>query len=125
MVTINIFVTCSDSPDDTTSIKSGRVHEEGDNEMVDSRSTTSKKNATDFASEKDTHDFMSCVTFKAGRPSLSPILQSLVKSTDGRTGVGVCGPAGLTADVRNSVATVSKETAGSEDITLHAECFGW
>jgi ferric-chelate reductase len=71
----------------------------------------------------------SWVTLKAGRPSFQ-LIQDLAENSSGRMGVAVCGPVGLSASVRNTVAGISKgkllrEGTGVRSITLHTEGFSW
>ena len=71
-----------------------------------------------------------CATFQSGRPDFYPLLWDLLERAEGETGVAVCGPLGLSSDVRRTVIRCSDERAvhkgtGAQGIYLHAECFGW
>ena len=71
----------------------------------------------------------SFVSLKPGRPSFR-LIQEFSDTDEGKMGVAVCGPVGMSASVRNTVATVSMGKAlgrgtGVQSITLHAECFSW
>lgn len=73
---------------------------------------------------------LDCATFYSGRPDCYNLLWEVLEEAEGETGVGVCGPLGLNADVRKSVVRCSDERAvhkgtGAQGIYLHAECFGW
>lgn len=58
------------------------------------------------------------------------MLWVLLDEARGETGIAVCGPLGLSSDVRTMVARCSDERAvhkgtGAQGIYLPAECFGW
>lgn len=80
---------------------------------VDITQTLTKEKATSL-------DF---VSIERGRPAFRPLLAALVAQAEGETGVAVCGPLGLSADVRMAVAGLSA-TCG-QGIYLHVEGFGW
>lgn len=71
----------------------------------------------------------SFVNLKPGRPSFQ-LIQEFSDTGEGKMGVAVCGPVGMSTSVRNTVARVSTGKAldrgtGVQSITLHAECFSW
>jgi ferric-chelate reductase len=71
-----------------------------------------------------------CAEFYSGRPDFYKLLWSLLENAEGETGVAVCGPLGLSSDVRRTVVRCSDERAvhkgtGAQGVYLHAECFGW
>ena len=71
-----------------------------------------------------------CATFWSGRPDFYPLLWELLEKAEGETGVAVCGPLGLSCDVRGTVVKCSNERAvhkgtGAQGIYLHSECFSW
>lgn len=71
-----------------------------------------------------------CAAFYSGRPDFYSFLWDLLELAEGETGVGVCGPLGLSSAVRQTVVRCSDERAvhkgtGAEGIYLHAECFDW
>ncbi|KUJ20617.1 ferric reductase-like protein like transmembrane component [Mollisia scopiformis] len=73
---------------------------------------------------------LSCARFYSGRPDLFEMLWERLEIAEGETGVAVCGPLGLSADVRRSVVRCSDERGvhkgtGAQGVYLHAECFGW
>ena len=73
---------------------------------------------------------LACATFQSGRPDFYPLLWQLLEQAEGETGVAVCGPLGLSSDVRRTVVRCSDERAvhkgtGAQGIYLHSECFGW
>jgi hypothetical protein len=58
------------------------------------------------------------------------VLWELLEQAEGETGIAVCGPLGLSSDVRMTVVRCSDERAvhkgtGAQGIYLHSECFGW
>jgi len=69
-------------------------------------------------------------TLRSGRPDLKSLIWKLLDEANGETGVGVCGPLGLSSEVRTIVATASDargvhKGTGAEGIYIHVECFGW
>lgn len=71
-----------------------------------------------------------CALFYKGRPQLDSLLWDVLEKAEGETGIAVCGPLGLSSEMRNTVARCSDERAvhkgtGAQGIYLHAECFGW
>ncbi|KAL2820075.1 FAD-binding domain-containing protein [Aspergillus granulosus] len=66
----------------------------------------------------------------AGRPAVYPIIRKVLEKAEGESAVIVCGPQGLSDDVRRSVVNLSDERAvhkgtGAQGIYLHVEDFGW
>jgi ferric-chelate reductase len=61
-------------------------------------------------------------TLHAGRPDIRAILAEIQSRATGEIGVAVCGPVGLAASTRRSVASFEGKQNG---IYLHAESFGW
>jgi len=64
----------------------------------------------------------------SGRPDTKEIIATLMDQANGETGVAVCGPLGMSVDVRNAVASLSDERAcykgsGAEGVYLHVEGF--
>lgn len=73
---------------------------------------------------------LACANFYSGRPNFYELLWERLELAEGETGVAVCGPLGLSADVRKSVVRCSDERGvhkgtGAQGVYLHAECFGW
>jgi len=71
-----------------------------------------------------------CAIFQSGRPDFHPLLGELLVKAEGETGIAVCGPLGLSSNVRTTVAKCSNDRAvhkgtGAQGIFLHAEGFGW
>lgn len=69
-------------------------------------------------------------TLHSGRPDLKSLIWKLVDEANGETGIGVCGPLGLSSGVRTIVASASDargvhKGTGAEGIYLHVESFGW
>lgn len=65
-----------------------------------------------------------------GRPPIFELLWNALDRAEGETGVAVCGPLGLNAMVRTTVAKISDERAvhkgsGAQGVYLHAEGFCW
>ncbi|KAL9074196.1 MAG: hypothetical protein Q9161_002390 [Pseudevernia consocians] len=72
----------------------------------------------------------SFATLISGRPPIDGLLWNALDRATGETGVAVCGPLGLNATVRTTVAKISDERAvhkgtGAQGIYLHAEGFCW
>ena len=93
--------------------------------IVQSRSNTSSSLNSGTRSS-----ILPCATFKSGRPDFYSMLWELLEQAEGETGVAVCGPLGLSSDVRRTVVRCSDERAvhkgtGAQGIYLHSECFGW
>lgn len=90
-----------------------------------SQSSSSLKSGSGIKS-----NVLPCATFHSGRPDFYNLLWDILEKAEGETGVGVCGPLGLSADVRRTVVRCSDERAvhkgtGAQGVYLHAECFGW
>ncbi|KAF7912777.1 uncharacterized protein EAF01_001798 [Botrytis porri] len=71
-----------------------------------------------------------CAVFQSGRPDFHPLIGELLVKAAGETGIAVCGPLGLSSNVRTTVAKCSNDRAvhkgtGAQGIFLHAEGFGW
>jgi len=81
-------------------------------------------------SEGTKSTILPCATFHSGRPDLYNLLWDILEQAEGETEVGVCGPLGLSADVRRTVVRYSDERrvhkgTGARGVYLHAKCFGW
>ena len=66
----------------------------------------------------------------SGRPQPRTIIRKVLEKAEGESAVVVCGPQGLSDDVRRGVVYLSDERAvhkgtGAQGIYLHAEKFGW
>ncbi|KAJ0424350.1 FAD-binding domain-containing protein [Aspergillus carlsbadensis] len=66
----------------------------------------------------------------SGRPAIRPIIRKALEKAEGESAVFVCGPQGLSDDVRRSVVYLSDERAvhkgtGAQGVYLHVENFGW
>ncbi|KAK4692075.1 hypothetical protein P7C71_g5059, partial [Lecanoromycetidae sp. Uapishka_2] len=80
-------------------------------------------------SKKDT-SLSSIAAFKPGRPPIYELIWDVLEKAEGETGIATCGPLGLNATVRTTVAKISDERAvhkgtGAQGVYLHAEGFGW
>ena len=69
-------------------------------------------------------------TLQSGRPNLKSLLWEELDQALGETGVAVCGPAGLSSTIRNTVARVSEQRGaakgtGAGGVYLHSECYYW
>lgn len=77
---------------------------------------------------EDTADSIASAQMHAGRPSLDAIIWNALTPAQGETGIGVCGPISLSADVRRTVVKISDERAvhkgtDAQGIYLHVESF--
>ena len=66
----------------------------------------------------------------SGRPKTKDIIRHSLEQALGESAVVVCGPAGLTGDVKQGVVELSDERAvhkgtGAQGVYLHTEGFGW
>jgi hypothetical protein len=66
----------------------------------------------------------------SGRPQTKDIIRRALEQARGESAVVVCGPAGLTGDVKQGVVELSDERAvhkgtGAQGVYLHTEGFGW
>lgn len=69
-------------------------------------------------------------TLESGRPNFKTLLWAELDQAQGETGVAVCGPAGLSSTVRNTVASVSDQRGaakgtGAGGVYMHSECYYW
>ena len=69
-------------------------------------------------------------TLQSGRLNLRALLWDVLDQSQGETGVAVCGPAGLSCAVRNTVAVISDQRgaakgSGADGVYLHSECYYW
>jgi len=72
----------------------------------------------------------SIAAFQPGRPPIYDLIWELLDKAEGETGIATCGPLGLNATMRTTVAKISDERAvykgtGAQGVYLHAEGFGW
>ncbi|KAI9815133.1 MAG: hypothetical protein M1827_002976 [Pycnora praestabilis] len=138
-VKINIFVTCDETFVDDASEKGQSSKKPG--------CRCASSTGPCCCSKTDTSDSISSVepgagkvpnpaslsniaTISSGRPDLESLLWALLDTAEGETGVAVCGPLGLSSNMRRIVASVSNQRAvhkgtGAEGIYLHAESYGW
>lgn len=70
------------------------------------------------------------ISVLAGRPSPRDIIRRSLEQALGESGVVVCGPQGLVADVKRDVCALSDERAvhkgtGAQGVYLHTESFGY
>jgi ferric-chelate reductase len=99
-------------------------------ESVNISSSTSSSSHSESADRKrkklPKSGLSSYATFHSGRPNLYSTLFALTERAKGEMGVGVCGPMGLSASVRTTVARMSDDRAihkgsGAQGICLHVE----
>jgi ferric-chelate reductase len=131
-------VSLSDEDDEDGSTHNVTIHAESPKrieqdlyiESVNSSSSKFKSSRSDATGRKPgkftESGLSSCVTFHSGRPSLYSTLCTLTEKAKGEMGVGVCGPMGLSASVRTTVARISDDRAihkgsGAQGICLHVE----
>lgn len=79
---------------------------------------------------KKRESLSSIAAFKPGRPPIYELIWEALDKAEGETGIATCGPLGLNATVRTTVARISDERAvhkgtGAQGIYLHAEGFCW
>lgn len=79
---------------------------------------------------KKRDELSSIAAFSPGRPPIYDLIWDLLDKAEGETGIATCGPLGLNATVRTTVAKISDERAvhkgtGAQGIYLHAEGFCW
>lgn len=120
-------ISADDTPnvDEATNEKALSSEKNGDDEVavrVRSQSLSIKSGTKS--------SILPCATFHSGRPDIYAMLWDILEQAEGETGVAVCGPLGLSSDVRRTVVRCSDERAvhkgsGAEGIYLHSECFGW
>ena len=106
--------TCSGNAPTSTSLEESQIP----NDEKEPRSTTV------------TLPTQSTINHLSGRPHPQTIIRKVLEKAEGESAVVVCGPAGLSADVRRSVVSLSDERAvhkgtGAQGIYLHVEQFGW
>lgn len=70
------------------------------------------------------------INILTGRPKPRNIIRKALEKAEGESAVVVCGPAGLSDEVRRSVVSLSDERAvhkgtGAQGVYLHVESFGW
>ena len=96
-------------------------------ELADSRS--SEKGEKENMEKTVIKESQEMITLR-GRPDLKDLIWKVLGEATGETGIGACGPLGMTANVRRVVAEASDARAvhkgtGAEGIYLHVETFGW
>lgn len=105
-----------------------------DREFINEKGTDAKVSSTGSSLRSDgdgvRSSVLSCARFYSGRPDMYELLWQRLERAEGETGVAVCGPLGLSVDVRKSVVKCSDERAvhkgtGAQGVYLHAECFSW
>ncbi|CZT17577.1 related to ferric reductase (metalloreductase) [Ramularia collo-cygni] len=69
-----------------------------------------------------------CATFYSGRLDIRETVSSLLDDAEGESGIAVCGPIGLSSEVRNTVVRLSDERAihkgtSAQGCALHVETF--
>ncbi|PGH13359.1 hypothetical protein AJ80_06353 [Polytolypa hystricis UAMH7299] len=90
--------------------------------------TTPKPTTTPPTPAKPQPTLESHIRIISGRPDTSNIIRKVLEQAEGESGVVVCGPRGLSTDVRRNVVSLSDERAvhkgtGAQGIYLHVEAF--
>ncbi|PQE25860.1 metalloreductase protein [Rutstroemia sp. NJR-2017a BBW] len=91
----------------------------------DSSPATISEKATSSITVSDSQS-----VFHSGRPDFFPLIGEILEQAEGETGIAVCGPMGLNAGVRRTVARLSDMRAvhkgtGAQGVFLWGEGFGW
>jgi len=92
-------------------------------------SSSSTSSAMETGNQRATRmPVLPCAAFFSGRPAIPELISELLDGADGESGVGVCGPIGLSTTVRNSVVQISDQRAihkgtGAQGCYLHVESF--
>jgi ferric-chelate reductase len=91
---------------------------------------TTVKSASSISSVAGSGRALARSNFQSGRPDFEPLLWNLLEQAEGETAVGVCGPTGLNACIRTTVAKACDDRAvhkgtGAQGVYLHVEGFGW
>lgn len=94
--------------------------------------SSSSRSSTSFARppRKPTLLVHPSIQVFSGRPKTKDIIRRSLEQALGESAVVVCGPHGLTSDVKQNVVELSDERAvhkgtGAQGIYLHTEGFGW
>lgn len=95
-----------------------------------SPSFTSTQATNEKATSDEAFTKANPITLVSGRPQPRTIIRKMLEKAQGESAVVVCGPEGLSDDVRRSVVALSNERAvhkgsGAQGIFLHVEGFGW
>lgn len=120
-VRLSIFVTDDDLlTDGTEQVMSAPQRD------VDEKGRASDKSEVKI--DERTADSIASAQMHAGRPSFDAIIWNALSLAQGETGIGVCGPISLSADVRRTVVRISDERAvhkgtDAQGIYLHVETF--
>lgn len=96
--------------------------------LVEEKSASSSPTRQPLPSGGRRMPVLPCATFYSGRPDIRNTLSSLLDNAEGESGVAVCGPIGLSSEVRNTVVRLSDERAihkgtGAQGCYLHVESF--
>ena len=123
-----------------------RVEDEDEDEITEERRCTCSGNAATLIEENHERQLpndeeepgstivtlptQNTITHLSGRPHPQTIIRKVLEKAEGESAVVVCGPEGLSDDVRRSVVSLSDERAvhkgtGAQGIYLHVEQFGW
>lgn len=88
------------------------------------------ENNTDEKTASEVPPMQNTIPIFSGRPQPRTIIRKVLEKAEGESAVVVCGPRGLSDDVRRSVVSLSDERAvhkgtGAQGIYLHVESFRW
>ncbi|PWY83442.1 hypothetical protein BO70DRAFT_335458 [Aspergillus heteromorphus CBS 117.55] len=102
---------------------------EDEDAIRETQCTCSGHAAPAIVSESDTKSLPQ-LTVLSGRPHARTVIRKVLEKAEGESAVVVCGPRGLSDDVRRSVVYLSDERAvhkgtGAQGVYLHDEQFGW
>jgi len=122
---------CVNVEEDSDEIQ--EVDEKGTEVRVSPKTSSSLKSSSQsqkFSNSGIKSRVLPCAMFQSGRPDIYETLWQILELAEGETGVAVCGPLGLSSEVRRTVVRCSDERAvnkgsGAQGVFLHTECFGW
>jgi ferric-chelate reductase len=110
-----------DSPGNPIEITDAEASRTGDSTPPSATNSSSTQSAVN---EKPSP--LEYAIVELGRPAFRPMVSDLVARAEGETGVVVCGPLGLSAAVRMTVANLTgHKSTDVHGIYLHVEGFSW
>ncbi|KAK1141792.1 ferric-chelate reductase Frp1 [Aspergillus melleus] len=97
---------------------------------IDSDAEKAKTEVKYIESDSKQNDPQHELNVLSGRPQPRNIIRKVLEKAEGESAVVVCGPEGLSDDVRRSVVYLSDDRAvhkgtGAQGIYMHVEKFGW
>ncbi|TVY19818.1 Ferric/cupric reductase transmembrane component 7 [Lachnellula arida] len=127
-ITVKVFITGNEEFGEESEGResSAEISEQDEEVKVEPTENGNEEEARWDEKRKDTPPFHRAespnTTLQSGRPDIHAILAEAQSLANGEMGVAVCGPVGLAASTRNSVARLEGKGVG---VYLHAESFGW